>query len=142
MKFAIDLSKVQDLKPIPAGIYIMKILDIDATKKSRTGNEKLVIKSEILAPQSVATEQKHFWFSLSLVESALFRLKQLMEASGIPIKSGGFDTADLIGRETGITVTLEDSKEYGLRNQVVGYSPSKQTKPELKPVVATTTAIK
>jgi hypothetical protein len=134
MKFQIDLTKVQDIKPIPAGVYVVKLLEIDATKKSRTGNAKMVIKTEILAPQTVAATQRNWWFSLSLVESALFRLKQLMEATEIPVRPTGFDTADLIGREVGVIVTEEETKEYGKRNQIVNFLKAKETKPEVKPV--------
>lgn len=132
MKFAIDLTKVQDIQPLPAGVYVVKLLDIDATKKSRTGNDKMVIKTEVLQPASVAAKQKNWWFSLSLVESALFRVKQLMDACGIQLRASGFDTSDLIGREVGVVVNLEETKEYGIRNQVVQFMPAKQTKPELK----------
>ncbi len=132
MKFAIDLTKVQDIKPIPTGVYVVKILDIDATKKSRTGNDKMVVKTEILAPAAVAQNQKNWWFSLSLVESALFKLKQLIEAAGVPVKAGGFDTADLIGKEVGAVVNLEETKEYGIRNQVAQFIPAKTAKPEVK----------
>jgi hypothetical protein len=131
-KFAIDLSKVQDIKPLPAGVYAVRIVEIDATKKSKTGNDKLVIKTEIIAPASVAATQKNWWFSLSLVESALFRTKQLFEKANVPIRAGGFDTADLIGREVGVVVNLEETKEYGIRNQIVNFLPIKETKPEVK----------
>lgn len=136
MKFAIDLTKVQDIKPIPTGVYVVRILDVDATKKSKAGNEKMVVKTEILAPTAVAATQKNWWFSLSLVESALFRLKQLMEAAGIPLKPGGFDTADLIGKEVGAVVNLEETKEYGIRNQVSQFIPAKAAKPEVKTTAA------
>jgi len=132
-RFQIDLTKVQDLKPIPTGVYVMKIVDVDATKTSKTGNPKMVVKSEILAPASVRDQQKYHWFSLSLVESALFRVKQLFEACNIPIKATGFDTADLIGREVGMTVIEEHTKEYGHRNQITGYMKARETKPELAP---------
>jgi hypothetical protein len=132
MKFSIDLTKVQELKPIPTGVYVVKIVEIDTTKKSKAGLDKMVIKSEILAPASVTQQQKFFWFTLSLADAALFRVKQLMEAVGIPIKATGFDTADLIGRELGIVVTEETTKEFGHRNQVVNYLKAKETKPELK----------
>ena len=137
MKFEIDLTKVQELKPIPAGVYVLKIVDIDATKKSRTGQDKLVIKSEILAPTIVASTQKFYWFSLSLVESALFRVKQLFEKCKIPVKPGGFDTADLIGREVGAVITREVTKEYGDRNNIVSFLEAKETKPEVKPEAPT-----
>lgn len=136
MKFQIDLTQVQELKPIPAGVYVVKLIDIDATKKSKQGNPKMTIKSEILAPQSVAKTQKYFWFSLSLVESAWFRIKQLYEAAGIPVRATGFDTADLSGKELGIVVTEEETAEYGHRNQVVNYLKAKETKPEVKNVPA------
>ena len=130
MKFEMDLTKVQDIKPIPAGTYVFKIVEIDASKLSKSGNKKMVIKYEIMAPK---VDQKLFWNSLSLVESAWFKVKQLVEAAGLPIKPSGFDTNDLLGREVGAVVTEEDSKEYGHRNQISQFLKAKETKPELAP---------
>jgi hypothetical protein len=132
MKFAIDLTQVQDLKPIPQGVYVLKIIEIDSDKTSRAGNKKMVVKSEIKAPASVAQTQKFFWFSLTLVESAYFRIKQLMEAAGIPLKNTGFDTTDLIGKEVGAIVSEEHTQEFGHRNQIVQFLKAKDTKPEVK----------
>ena len=133
MKFEIDLTTVQELKPIPAGTYVFKVIDVDGTKKSKTGQPKMVIKFDIIAPSSVAKDQKNFWTSLSLVESARFRVKQLFEACQIPIKASGFDTADLIGKEVGAIVTEETTPEYGHRNQITQFLPARTTKPEVAP---------
>jgi len=131
MKFEIDLTKVKDLKPLPTGVYALKIESIDATKQSKTGNPKMVVKTAVLAPQSVATENPNYWFSLSLVESALFRLKQLFEACKIPLKPTGFDTNDLLGKQFGAVVVLESTKDYGERNQITQYLTIQETKPEV-----------
>jgi hypothetical protein len=136
MKFAVDLTLCQDFKPLPAGTYAIKIIDIDGSKVSKSGNPKLSVKTEILAPASVAQTTKYWWFSLSLVESALFRVKQLFEACNVTISKSGFDTTDLAGREVGVTVIEENTPEYGHRNQIVSFTKAKETKPELKPAVA------
>jgi hypothetical protein len=139
MKFAIDLTKIQELKPIPAGSYVMKIIEVDGTKTSRSsGKPKLTIKNEVLAPIDIAKEIKNWYLNLSLAEGAQFRVKQLFEACLVPIKPGSFDTVDLVGREYGITVTLEPYTAEGqatrLTNQIVAFHPAKLTKPELAPV--------
>jgi hypothetical protein len=136
MKFNVDLSQIQDFKPLQAGTYVIKLIDLDGSKTSKNGNPKLGVKSEILAPASVAETTKYWWFSLSLVESALFRVKNLLEAAGIQAGKNGFDTADLVGRSVGVTVIEEDTPEYGHRNQIVAFLKAKDTKPELKPAVA------
>jgi hypothetical protein len=136
MKFPLDLTSVQDFKPLQAGTYVIRLVDIDGSKTSKTGNPKMGIKAEILQPSDVAKTTKNWWFSLSLVDSALFRVKQLFEACNIPISKNGFDTADLSGKEVGVTVIEEITPEYGHRNQIVAFTKARETKPELKPVVA------
>jgi hypothetical protein len=133
MLFNIDLTQVQDIKPLPAGTYVFKVVDVDGSKVSKQGNPKLVIKCEIIAPKKVAEKQKFFWMQLSLVDTALFKVKQFVEMCNLPIKSTGFNTADFLNRMFGAVVTEEDSKEFGHRNQVASFL--KATDPTLKPEV-------
>jgi hypothetical protein len=140
LKFQIDLTAVQDLKPVPAGVYVLRVIEIDGDKTSRAGNKKLVVKYEIKAPSSVAQTQKFFWGSLTLVESAFFRIKQLFEACNVPIRKEGFDTTDLIGKEVGAIISEEHTQEFGHRNQIVQFLKAKETKPELKPQTASASA--
>lgn len=119
--FNIDLTQVQEIKPLPAGSYVFKVADIDGSKQSKTGNAKMVVKCEIVAPKVVQEKQKNFWLSLSLVESALFKVKQFVESAGVQIKPTGFNSTDLIGKQFGAVVIEEETKEYGHRNQIQSF---------------------
>jgi hypothetical protein len=121
MLFQVDLTQVQEIKPLPAGSYVFKVIDVDGSKQSKAGNAKMVVKCEVIAPKVVQEKQKNFWLSLSLVESALFKVKQFVESCGIPVKASGFNSTDLIGKQFGAIVIEEETKEYGHRNQIQSF---------------------
>lgn len=115
MKFTTDLTQVADLKPLDAGAYIVRIVGV-RHGTSKTNNPKLTFETQVLHPEGSPPK---WYFDLSLVESALFRLKQLAEACDV-LHPGGFDTDDFINKVVAVTVDVRDFD--GPRNQIQSFA--------------------
>lgn len=130
MKLDIDLSKVETLKRLPDGIFALRLLEVKEAE-SQAGNVKLNLHLEILAPASVRDKiTKKFFTSLTLVEEALFRVKEFTDAIGLS-GPAAIDTANWLGKEVGARVSFVESKEFGEQNRVLKWIPIKETKPAL-----------
>lgn len=113
-------------EPLPAGSYNARIIDV---KKgiSQNGNEKLEVTFKVTDPATYRGRQA--WANISLVDHALFSLKQLLHAAGYPREQlegvVEFDTDDLRGVE--VTIHLRNSRYEradGLQaTEIFRYSP-------------------
>ncbi|HOK84662.1 MAG TPA: DUF669 domain-containing protein [Pseudothermotoga sp.] len=132
MRIDIDLTQIPDLRPLPTGTYIVRITDVKLGE-SQAGKPKMTLETEVLEPQSVAQEIPKWFFTLSLAEGALFRVKDLFKAVG-RLHGGGFDTSELIGETVGVSVVHEISEMTGRpQNQIVRFIPAAAAKPDVSP---------
>jgi hypothetical protein len=131
MKFDIDLTTVKELKPIPEGAYLMICKDVNS-KQSKAGNSMLVYQAEIIEPLEVRNEVDRFFFNMVLTENALFRVKQLFEATGTPITAGSFDATAVLGEQFIAMVTVQQTEEYpDPRNNIARFLKAGQVEPEV-----------
>lgn len=121
MKFEVDLTKVERLKPKKAGLYIFKIISSEL-KKSRAGLDKLTWQFEVLKPELPQDESTKFWYDTSLSPKAIFHLADLYEACG-KLHPGAFDPVELYGEVVGAAVELEVTPEFGERNRITKWIP-------------------
>ncbi len=124
----VDLTKVPKLQPLPTGTYLVRITEI-THGESQAGFPKLTFACDVIEPANVAEEIPKWYFSLSLKDTALFRVRELFEAVG-KLHAGGFDTDELLGEVVGVTLRLEENEVTGRpQNQLVGFLPVNNTNP-------------
>lgn len=134
MKFDVDLTKVERLKPKKAGLYILKIISSEL-KKSRQGLDKLTWQFEVLKPELPADESTKFWYDTSLAPKALFHLSDLFDACG-KLHPGPFDPIEIWGDLVGAVIELEVTPEFGERNRVTKWVPVNQMKEQIETLEA------
>lgn len=106
-------------EPIDAGTYDAVISNI--TEKTGASSGKPYLSLEL----TVADSDEDFggrkvFDNVSLAENALWKLKQLTDATGIEIDDE-FDTEDFLGEEVTIVVDIEQSEGYDPKNVVKYY---------------------
>jgi len=131
LEFNIDLTSIKELKPIPPAIVILQIDSVKAGQ-SKAGNTMLHYATTILAPDDICEKVDKFYFSLTLVDSALWLVKQLQQACGVEIVPGSFNAEAVVGCQVGAKVDLRISEEYGIRNQVSKFYRVEKTIPEVR----------
>ena len=133
MKFDVDLTKAETLSNLPDGSYILQIVN-SQVKKSKANNDKIVWEARVLQPQEVAQKTPRVFFDTTVVEAALFKIKELYEACKVPIRATGFDSVELHGKQVGAIFVLQSSPEFGDRSRPVKFLPIEKTRPGLKAV--------
>jgi hypothetical protein len=115
----VDFSQVKDnFEPLPEGIYNAEITGVEE-KESSTGNPMYVWEIEVDNKDGGTAKVKDF---MSLTEAALWRLKELVLATGIATKEdlkGSYDFDPNEVMEIPIKVQLEVSEYNGYRNNKV-----------------------
>lgn len=106
-------------EPIDAGTYDAVISNI--TEKTGASSGKPYLSLEL----TVADSDEDFggrkvFDNVSLSENALWKLKQLTDATGIDIDDE-FDTEDFLGEEVTIVVDIEQTEGYDPKNVVKYY---------------------
>lgn len=102
----IDFTGVESSSRWPEGDYVVKVSE-SSWGESSTGNKQIINKYEALKGElkgSTTTD----W--LTITPKALWRLKKMMEAAGIPVASGKMRvrTEDIEGTKLGITIVHEE----------------------------------
>ena len=127
----VNLEEVPELQPVPDGTLIVEVESWDE-KKSLAGNPMASIACNITAPEEVAKKVGKYYLRIPLMESTLFRWKQLYKACGILEKAqAGFDPDDLIGKQFGMVITLEEYQGTP-RNREQRFLPVDSTSVELR----------
>ncbi len=117
----LDLSAVPSLSPLPDGVYIVRITG-QKVKPTQTGNEKIAWESDVEEPADAAKKVPKFYFDSPLVETALWRLKNMAKAAGVLKEGkGGFDPEDMVGKRIGLVIVFEITKDYGPRSNITAY---------------------
>lgn len=130
MKIDVDLTNVPVLRPIPTGTYVIRLVDFKAGE-SQTGNPKLTVEADIIEPRRIAEQIPKWYFTLSLAEKALFRVRELYEACGC-LHAGSFDTDELLGKTVGIKVTYQFNEMMGRPgNQLLGFVAMNKVTPNV-----------
>jgi hypothetical protein len=109
---AIKFDDVQGLEPIPAGIYLATITK--ATEGvSKAGNEKIDCQWTVEAEDDPKLNGRILFDTLVFTEKALFRVKQVMEASGAfeDDFDGEVEAADFLGITAMLVVDIEESTQ-------------------------------
>lgn len=136
MEFNIDLSTVPELKTIPDGAYIGRVVSVEERGTS-TGGKKLTFCIEIEAPQEQKDEVGKIYMDFPTKDAegapsgALFRLKQFSRCFGdVPV--GTFDPELWVGKRFGWVCTIEDTLEFGVRNRETVFLSADQVTPVAK----------
>jgi hypothetical protein len=126
MRFAIDLTTVPELKPIPESVVLLKAVDVKAGK-SQSGNDKLTYECEILEPPEIVEQVEKYYLTMPLAEGALFRMKNLFDVCDA-LTPGEFDDRAIIGKTFGVIMDVEITEEYGVRNRETKFLRASKTK--------------
>lgn len=117
MKVNINLDDVKELKPVPAGNYVCRIIDGDV-KEGPKGN--YIAWTFEITDGEFAGQQ--LWINTSLVAKAQFKLKKLLEACNFEWGKAGFNTEDVVGSEV-IVKAVQEMYEGEPKNKVKGFIP-------------------
>jgi len=104
-------------EPIDPGTYDATISNIVEKVGSNSGKPYLSLELTIVDEPFAG---RKVFDNVSLAEKALWKLKQLSEATEVEIDDE-FDTEDFLGSEVSIVVDIEQSKGYDPKNIVKRY---------------------
>ena len=126
----VNLEDVPELQAIPDGVIAVEIESWEK-KMSSNNNEMASICTQIIAPEELVKKVGKYYMQIPMMNSTLFKWRNLYEACGIMEKAtDGFDPDDLLGKQVGIIVTL---REYqgSPRNNEQKFLPLNKTSPRL-----------
>ena len=127
----VNLEEVPELQAVPDGTMVLEAESWEE-KKSLAGNPKAVICCKIVAPEEVAKKVGKYYMQLPLMESTLWRWKDLYKSIGILDKAtDGFDPEDVLGHQFGVVVTLGEYQGTP-RNNEQKFLPVGAATPELR----------
>ena len=111
----VDLGRVQEAKPVPAGKYDLTIASVEETK-SQKGFPQLVVNIGIDAHPE-APNLRHYVSLPSAGDEkaemkALF-LKRFLQGFNIPHEGMSFDTDDFPGARASLELTLSEPDDSG-----------------------------
>jgi hypothetical protein len=100
MRFEYDLSNAPVLKPVPDGIYLLRVIS-SKESKSQKGVDQILWEYEIVQPERVEVEGapvKQLYMYQSVSEKSLGFLRALWDAcERLTPGAASFDTQDLYG---------------------------------------------
>lgn len=95
---AAENAEDRDFTAIPAGLYRLRVKEVDVSKKTASGDPKWVFVFEVLAGPNDLTDEKYkgrqLWEHCALTENAAWKLKQIFAALGFTLDS---DADELVG---------------------------------------------
>ena len=107
--FDLDLTGVDVVKD---GTFVATITKAEV-KSAKDG------LSEYINWSFFIPEQNCYVFHItSLKAAALFGLKNLLLAAGVPITSTGFSTDEAIGKQVNVTLATVEAPAYGMQTKV------------------------
>lgn len=104
--------------PIPVGVYKVKI----AAGEIKEGPKGQYIEWQFEIIEGEFASRKLF-DNTSLMTKALFSVKSLLEAAGIPFDPEGFDTTDALGKPLNIKVSVGEY-EGRPKNEIEAFLPA------------------
>lgn len=108
----LDFSNVKERTPLAEGIYELEITDAVEKASKSSGNMMLSVTFKELTTGTL------IWENYSYIETALFKLKKLLDAIGIDVSSEvSLDPADLIGVTVKAKV-IQDTYNDQITNRV------------------------
>ena len=117
MKVNINLDDVKELKAVPPGNYVCRVID-GGVREGPKGNY-VAWTLEIIEGEYAGQQQ---WHNTSLVPNAQFGLKRFLQACGFEWGKSSFNTEDVIGCEVIAKVVIKDY-EGEPKNKVRGFIP-------------------
>jgi hypothetical protein len=102
---------------------IVKIQESSKTTMSKEGNPKILWIGKIIEPEEYV--DKLYSWDTSLLPQALFKLKGMLEAMGIPWDDDGFEMEDCLGEMVGIVNQVKQYKEEDRNNAVSFFGVNK-----------------
>lgn len=106
--------------PIPVGLYLAKVAEVEETVSNRTKKPMLKVTIEIAAGDS---KGRKLWDYIVLDDASAWKLKQFIDALGLK-DSGTFDTKKVAGTVIQVRVKHESSDEYGTSAKVGALLPA------------------
>jgi hypothetical protein len=126
------LSDMPKSEPVPEGIYHLRLDKADYKLSSKKQESMVEVHFSIFGPEEA--EQYHgrkVFENIMLAGPGMFRLRQLLEATGEDENFVLEDTEALIGREVAAVVQVEPArqdpenpgKEFSARNKIARFLP-------------------
>ena len=116
-----DFDKVETgREPVEDGRYTVQMHACNKEATVDKTGEKIACEGIITGPKHA---KKHLWWSCSLKPQALWNLKSMLAAAGVPFTKDGFSTEDVLGKALDVQV---GHKEYDgkIYNRIDGFYPA------------------
>lgn len=115
----LDFSSVPSREPLEEGTYLLTIAEAEE-KQSSTGNPMISITYDVnsTADGIEVPGQRKLWDNYSLVEKALFKVKELLDALGYDTDQlVEMDVTDLVGQQV-MAKVIQETYNGELRNRI------------------------
>lgn len=115
----LDFSSVPSREPLEEGTYLLTIAEAEE-KQSSTGNPMISITYDVVSTADgiEVPGQRKLWDNYSLVEKALFKVKELLEALGYDTDQlVEMDVTDLVGQQV-MAKVIQETYNGEIRNRV------------------------
>lgn len=120
----------------PAGDYEATIKSVEA-KTSKSGNEMEVVTLTVYHPEG---KEQTVWDYI-VNPATVFKIKKIAKALGFSaeFEAGTFQVSDCVGANMLLTLDVEEDAEYGDKNKIKNYQPSRvKARREVAAAVAST----
>lgn len=115
----LDFSSVPSREPLEEGKYILTIAEAEE-KISSTGNPMISITYDVNSTFDgvEVPGQRKLWDNYSLVEKALFKIKELLEALGYDTSElVTMDVTDMVGGQV-VAQVIQETYNGEIRNRI------------------------
>lgn len=107
----VNLNDVEGFAVVPDGVYLVEIQESSKITKSKAGNPNIRWIGKILEGDY---EGKLISWNTVILDTALWKLKDMLEKIGVPFDEDGFDHEDAFGKELYIR---NEQREYDNKPQ-------------------------
>ncbi len=118
-----DFMDVEEAKPVPAGMYTVRITDVEEGEGKKSGLAMLIVSMDI--PDQPKAQGMTTYLQipgqegLKNPEWTALNLKRFLVTFGIDFESGTFSTDGMLGQQAEVKLGLEHSDKFGDKNVVI-----------------------
>lgn len=115
----LDFSSVPSREPLEEGKYILTVAEA-AEKQSSTGNPMISITYDVNSTiDGIEVEgQRKLWDNYSLIDKALFKIKELLDALGYDTSElVALEPTDLVGSQV-VAQVIQETYNGEIRNRI------------------------
>ncbi len=121
-KLPSDFMDVEEAKPVPAGLYTVRITDVEEGKGKDSGLAMLIVTMDIPDQPKAAGIVTYIQIpgqeGLKNPEWTALNMKRFLTTFGIDFESGSFSTDSIPGQQAEVKLKLEHDDNYGDKNAI------------------------